>query len=406
MTQGRLKIAVVKPDYGVMGGFERLLERIIGLLIDEGHQVEEQALPALLWPRAVFGNSTAVRVWHDHTGFFTYAALVEDVRRLDLSRYDLVLSTQPPTFLVDHPRVLALFYHQARVFYDLSERYSRMGEIAPRLHRIASEEVQAIDRTFVGNVKHWLAGSSECSSRLAEYWSIPSAMTSLLHAPALTEVPDDPPAWSPAGPVVCVSRHEWPKRTELLVATGHLLAARPGPVRPIEFIGTGGRLDFVRGLDERLIEDPSLASDPDPERFWMQTVRGQQTRRSQPDGSPNRFLGNVSDDERNRSYAGASVVVAPAFREDYGLTALEGMLWQRPVIVCRDGGGLVDLVEETGAGLVVDPTPKALADGIERILGDDQLRADILERAREVPHSFTWARAAAELRYAVAATAS
>ena len=99
------------------------------------------------------------------------------------------------------------------------------------------------------------------------------------------------------------------------------------------------------------------------------------------------------------------MVVAPAFREDYGLTALEGMLWQRPVIVCRDGGGLVDLVEETGAGLVVDPTPKALADGIERVLGDDHLRTEMLERAREVPHSFTWTRAAAELRYAIAATA-
>ncbi|MDA3040415.1 MAG: glycosyltransferase family 4 protein [Actinomycetota bacterium] len=395
----------MKPDYGVTGGFERLLERIVGLLVEDGHQVEEQALPALLWPRAVWGNSTAAKVWREYPGFFTYAALVEDVRRLDLSRYDLVLSTQPPTFLADHPRVLALFYHQARVFYDLSERYGRMGEIPPRLHQIAGQEVQAIDRAFVGNVKHWLAGSSECSSRLAEYWSIPASRTSLLHAPALTEVPEDPPAWSPHGPIVCVSRHEWPKRTELLVATGHLLAGRPGRGRTIEFIGTGGRLDFVRGLDERIVADPSLAADPNPERFWMQAVRDQKTRRTQPEGSPNRFLGNVSDDERNRAYAAASVVVAPAFREDYGLTALEAMLWQRPVIVCRDGGGLVDLVEETGAGLVVDPTPKALADGIEQILGDDQLRAGILERARDVPHSFTWARAAAQLRHGIAATA-
>lgn len=396
-----MKIAVVKPDWGVAGGFERLLDRIVGLLVDDGHRVEEHTFPALISARAVWGNSNAARAWKEHTEFFRYTALAEDVRRLDLDRYDLVLSTQPPTFLADHPRVLALFYHQARIFYDLAELYGRIGEVDARLHRVATEEVRELDRRFVGSVRHWLAGSNECASRLDQYWNIPHNQVSLLHAPALTEVPDHPPAWRPGGPVVCVSRHEWPKRTELLVAAGHLLDGRE-----VQFIGAGGRLDFVRGLDERIAKVPSLARTTDPESLWMQSANTQVGKPRTSAASPNRFRGNVSDAERNRAYAEASVVIAPAYREDYGLTALEGMLWQRPVIVCRDGGGLVDLVEETGAGLVVDPTPQALADGINRILGDERLRSEMLARAAEVPGTFTWKRAAQELRFALDAACS
>jgi glycosyltransferase involved in cell wall biosynthesis len=395
-----MRIAVVKPDWGVSGGFERLLERIVALLEAGGHRVEEQAFPALIGPRPVFGNSGATKHWFEHAEYFRYVALTEDVRRLDLDRYDLVLSTQPPTFLVDHPRVLALFYHQARIFYDLADHFGRIDEVDPRLHRVASEEVRLIDREFVGSVRHWLAGSNECASRLSQYWDIADDV-SLLHAPALTEVPEEPPPWNPTGPVVCVSRHEWPKRTELLVAAGHLSNGRT-----IEFIGGGGRLDFVRRLDDRITRDPSLARPADPETLWMQSALAQTAKPVDHASSPNRFLGNVSDAVRNRSYAQASVVVAPAYREDYGLTALEAMLWQRPVIVCRDGGGLVDLVSETGAGLVVDPTPAALAAGIERVLGDDDLRHGMLERAREVPHLFTWERAGRQLDDAVERTAS
>lgn len=393
-----LRIGVIKPDWGVSGGFERLLDRLVDRLERAGHRTEQRTFPALLSPRPVWGNPAAAHHWADHPEYFRYVGLVEDVRRLELDRYDLVLSTQPPTFLADHPRVLALFYHQARIFYDLSDHYPRIGEVDPTLHRAACEELRAIDQTFVGNVGHWLAGSEECRGRLSEYWGI-TENTSLLHAPALTEVPDSPPPWSADGPVVCVSRHEWPKRTELLVAAGHLLDG----LRPVEFIGGGGRLAFVEALDERIGRDPHLAEPRDAESLWMQTAAHGVERSRSGRASPNRFLGNVSDAERNQSYAEASVVVAPAYREDYGLTALEAMLWQRPVVVCADGGGLVDLVAETGAGLVVDPTPRGLADGIRRILDDSELRAELAERAREVPATFTWDRAGVELTRAVEA---
>ncbi len=70
------------------------------------------------------------------------------------------------------------------------------------------------------------------------------------------------------------------------------------------------------------------------------------------------------------------------YREDYGLTALEAMQWQRPLIVCSDGGGLVDIVNDTGAGIIVDPTPQAIAAGVRRITEEPGLATELIERCR------------------------
>ncbi len=389
-----LKIGVVKPDWGVSGGFERLLDRLLTHLTASGHDLREERFPALITRRSSWGVSASHAAWTEHPEFFRYMALAEDVRRLDLSDYDLVISTQPPSYLADHPRVLSLFYHQARIFYDLAEPFVELGEVDPARHRAASKIIRATDQALTSGVRHWLAGSQECASRLDEFWAI-TENVSLLHAPPLTDVPDQPPPWNRHGPVLCVSRHEWPKRTEFMVAAAHLMGERR-----VELVGAGGRLDALTALDARMTASTGSATELDPQQLWMTSALDVV---GPPPGTPNttRLLGNVSDDQRDACYRAASVVVAPAYREDYGLTALEAMLWQRPLIVCSDGGGLVDIVNDTGAGIVVDPTPAAIAEGVRRITESPQLAADLIERCKAVPTSYTWERCHRELDDAV-----
>ncbi len=392
-----LRIAVLKPDWGAQGGFERLLDRLLAHLVQSGHHVRTEGFPGLITPRASWGVPDAATHWSKHPEFFRYFALLEDTRRLDLDAYDLVLSTQPPTYLADHPRVLALFYHQARIFYDLRDPFVELGEVDSDFHLAASAEVRATDKCIVPGVSHWLAGSQECANRLDDYWGI-NQNVSLLHAPPLTMPPSDPPPWNRDGPVVCVGRHEWPKRSEFIVAAAQLL-----PDRRVELIGGGGRLDAVRELDARLTATPELVEDV--EALWMRPARHT---KAPSDNAPSTafVLGAVSDEQRDQSYANAAVVVAPAYREDYGLTALEAMQWERPLIVCSDGGGLVDIVNDTGAGLVVDPTPQAIAEGVHRILHEPDLAAGLIERAREVPATYSWERCFAELDDAVSSAMS
>jgi glycosyltransferase involved in cell wall biosynthesis len=92
----------------------------------------------------------------------------------------------------------------------------------------------------------------------------------------------------------------------------------------------------------------------------------------------------------------SSCVVAPAYLEDYGLTALEAMAFGKPVIVCNDGGYLSRLVTDGLNGLVVDPDPHALAAAIRRIHEDMAWAQQLGENGRAVAAEFTWERALAE----------
>ncbi len=111
-----------------------------------------------------------------------------------------------------------------------------------------------------------------------------------------------------------------------------------------------------------------------------------------------RYVGYVADQDRERLYAGARVVVVPSLDEGFGLPALEAMAAGVPVVASHRGA----LPEVVGAaGTLVDPHDiAALAAALERIVSDDGAAAAAgaagLGRAR----AFTWDAAAATLRRA------
>jgi glycosyltransferase involved in cell wall biosynthesis len=114
-----------------------------------------------------------------------------------------------------------------------------------------------------------------------------------------------------------------------------------------------------------------------------------------------RIAGRVGDNELDQLYRTALCVVAPAYDEDDGLTVLEAMAHARPVIVCRDGGGLTALVEDGLNGLVVEPDGASIAAGIARLAGDQELARTMGLAGLETARSRTPARARGQLLEAV-----
>ena len=85
--------------------------------------------------------------------------------------------------------------------------------------------------------------------------------------------------------------------------------------------------------------------------------------------------------------AGASAFCLPSFYEGFGLVALEAMACGAPVVV-SNGGSLPEVVED--AGIVVEPTPSAIASGLEGILSDPQKAAELSRAARARAERMTW----------------
>ena len=108
-----------------------------------------------------------------------------------------------------------------------------------------------------------------------------------------------------------------------------------------------------------------------------------------------RFCGVVPDEDLDRYYAGCDVFVAPSRSESFGLILLEAMREGKPVIA-GDVGGMREVVEHEGNGLLVRPgDASALADALRRLVTSPSLREKFGRRSRELfVESFTAARMA------------
>ncbi len=399
------RIAVLKPDFGVLGGFERVIDRVEAMLRVAGHDVTRLTVEVNALPHRPFGVEVPDDAWAVEPEFFRYLASVEAFDRLDTRRFDLMLSTQPPSFTHRHPRHLALISHHHRIFYDLEDVYLAAGFAAdPAVHIRAAELVRALDQPRLEAVTWFAAASRVVAERLERF----NCRTNVSVYQAGVGVGDEaligidptgrrtgPAASSSAGTVLCVGRHEFPKRTELAVHAAHHL-----PGTQFTLVGTGGREAWARAVDHRLAQpglDLDTVTDTD---LWLNTGLGAEP---VPPGftSNVEFRGWVDNATLDQLYRNARCVVAPAYNEDYGLTAVEAMGYGRPIVVCTDGGGLAELVTDGVHGLVVEPTGAAIAAAVDRLMANPDLAAELGANCRARAASLTWAKADAEIREAL-----
>jgi len=106
-------------------------------------------------------------------------------------------------------------------------------------------------------------------------------------------------------------------------------------------------------------------------------------------------VGYVPDEQLHTLYALASAYVHPSLFEGFGLTVLEAMAANCPVVTSN----VYSLPEVAGdAALLVDPYDvDAIAEAIESICLDDSLAADLAKRGRTRARAFTWKRCAEQV---------
>jgi len=117
-----------------------------------------------------------------------------------------------------------------------------------------------------------------------------------------------------------------------------------------------------------------------------------------------RFLGTVSDDERDRWLRRADVFAMPSrlpadglAGEGFGIVYLEAAAYGKPVVAGNVAGAL-DAVADGVSGLLVDPTdPRAVANALTSLLLDRELAARLGHAGAERAKGFAWPLIAARL---------
>jgi glycosyltransferase involved in cell wall biosynthesis len=101
-----------------------------------------------------------------------------------------------------------------------------------------------------------------------------------------------------------------------------------------------------------------------------------------------RFLGYLPEETLAVLYRLAGVFVFPSLYEGFGLPPLEAMASGTPVVTSN----LSSLPEVAGdAAVLVDPyDPRAIADGIHRVLTDEDLRRSLRQKGLARAQQFSW----------------
>lgn len=106
------------------------------------------------------------------------------------------------------------------------------------------------------------------------------------------------------------------------------------------------------------------------------------------------FLQSVGQDEILQLYSDADVVALPSRNEGWGLSLMEAMACERPV-VATNVGGIPELVRDGADGVLVEPGDvSGLARAISDLLRDEERRRSLGTSGRTRVSGFTWDDAA------------
>jgi len=328
------------------GGHIVIARELTRALQEAGHQAY-----VILTPQNPFGQQASA-----------YAATwLTNVRSTEGQPIDQVISLRYPSYAVRHPRHVCWLNHTMREYYDLWGRFSAtlspQGRVKERVRRAA---IHATDRYLLThNVNRLFFQSNTIRERYAMWRSL---RAEVLYPPA----PQRAYRCDEYGAdFFLVSRLTALKRADLLIRA---LAMPDGAGLTCAIAGAGDESSSLKVL----ARDAGVAS-----RVT--------------------FLGRIDEEELMRRLATCRAVVFPPLQEDYGFVTVEAFASRKPVVTCGDSGGPAELVEDGVTGLIVEPTPQALARAL-RQLADDRALAERLGAAAQTRGAqLTWQGAVEKL---------
>ncbi|MFG6176673.1 glycosyltransferase family 4 protein [Halomonas sp. THAF12] len=412
-----MKIALVAPS-GVpfaVGGAEKLWWGLLHHTNQlSGHQMELIKLPS---PERNFTELIA-----------SYRRFSE----LDLSHFDRVISTKYPAWMIEHPDHHLYLQHTLRGLYDTYPWPDRAGAdpfsagawpgergqrtigwlchhpLLRRLRRILSARPERAQLPELFDTLEVLLHGPWLPEAAREgLFGFPGPLSRAVihHLDAIALAPGAIARYSAISRNVTRRVDYFPRGVPIKVIH-HPSDLPPFAVEvetkaeeeraPRDYLFTVSRLDGPKRLD--LLLSAFLATDVDLELRIAGTGPMEAELKALAGDDPRvRFLGFVRDSEVIEQYRHALAVPFLPYDEDYGLITVEAMGAGKPVLTCRDTGGVNEFVRHGETGWSVAPEPEALAGAIRELAGDRERTRAMGVAAREAVAHVTWPDTVREL---------
>jgi glycosyltransferase involved in cell wall biosynthesis len=304
----------------VYGGLRFYVEWLEDKLKEAGHEVERYYLPFVDDPASILEQTAAFRL-------------------IDLTDAgDRLIAVRPPAHVIRHPHKILWFIHHIRAFYDLWNT-PLLPPPTAELDAIRQALVR-LDTTTINEAKKVFTNSQAVSNRLMKYNGIRSE-------PLYPPLPH--PGRFRSGDygdeIVFVSRVEPHKRQWLMIEAMKLVRS---PVR-LRLCGQASGEDYAA----RIRSDILKANLVDRVVF------------------DNRW---ISEEEKiERLEPALAVAYVPLDEDGIGYPCFEAAYSRKAMLTCRDSGAVLEFVTHEKNGLVVEPTPEAMAQAMDRLFYDRAL---------------------------------
>ncbi len=289
---------------------------------------------------------TRIDIPVDESSFVQILEAYRHVSELDLSSFDVVLSTKAPTYNISHPGHILYLVHTMRVFYDMFGSWSDGSELS----RTQRDQIREMDFRALSRIPRdrRFAIGHEVAERMEKYLGLSSHV---LHPP----LPD----------------------------SGAFRSGQP------EHFFHAGRLHAWKRVD--LVLDAFLSINEDIDLLVSGTGEEELSLRKRAAGCQRvRFLGDVSRSQLYEFYAKSLAVPFVPVREDYGFVAVEAMMSGVPVITTKDSGEPARMIEHEKTGLIVTPDSESIAGAMWRLLQSPEEARMMGREGRRVAERKTW----------------
>jgi glycosyltransferase involved in cell wall biosynthesis len=324
----RIAILATASASGEIGGAERFHDGLRSALCEKGFDTD------------------IVPVVPDESSFGAILGSYLQFYDLDLTMYDGIISTKAPAYVARHPNHVCYLQHTMRAFYDM---FDVEFPLADKERREQREWVQKLDTAALSSphIKRLFVVGEEVRDRLLKFNRIPSKV--LYQATTLSGFHCGTFEY-----LFMPGRHHRWKRVNLVIEAMRYVKA------PIKLLVSG------TGQDEAALKE--LA-----------------------EGNSNiAFLGRVSDEELLEYYANALAVPFVPCNEDFGLVAIEAFHSAKPIITCRDSGQPARMTSRFQAGLICDPTAKAIGTAIDHLSASPETARRLGENGRLKVAEMNW----------------
>lgn len=372
-----MKIAIVAPSPVpfTIGGAENLMWGLCEAINQKtSHQAELIKLP-----------SKEHSFWDLIENYYNFYCL-------DLTHFDMVISSKYPAWMVQHPNSICYVMHTLRGLYDMYDWDTTVKSGVKPIDEIM-EYIRKNPNPINLNAFFNMVFALKVADIPTEYYNFPGPFIRVLVHYM------DHFGMSQKGMKSYYAISETVKRRKDYFPEGVSVTVVYPPIslkkcisKAYNYIFMISRLDAPKRIGYLINAMQYVSSDV---RLLIAGTGPEEQRLKEMAREDDRiqFLGFVRDEEVEEYYANALVIPYFPYDEDYGYITIEAMMHQKPVITTFDAGGPTEFVKNGETGFVVNLDPKQIAERIDFFAQNPQAAQEMGNKGYNRVCNITWENA-------------